>query len=70
MTLLPDAAVRVLMAGGSLILEPMLSDAMIRCAVAARHGGGHVTFKGKPPLPDTMISVAAAAPGHVTFDLT
>ena len=61
MVLLPDAAIQVLKAGGSLRLSTraMMPNAMVQYAQAARTGGAKVTFVADGVLlPDTMIQVA------------
>jgi hypothetical protein len=63
----PDSAEKVLRAGGSLRLKVMTPDSCAQLARAAKSGGSYITFVGLL-TPDSMVAVALAGPGHVTFE--
>ena len=69
--MMPEVMLQVLRSGGSLVLsQPVMPDTMRACAEAAKAGGGQVTFRVNAIMPNVAVEVAAAGPGHVTFDLT
>jgi hypothetical protein len=72
MMLLPDTAVRILAAGGGLIVESSgyLPDTLARMAAAAASGGSRLTIRiNSVFLPDTMVRIGALGKGQVEFDL-
>jgi hypothetical protein len=72
MLLLPDAAIQILRAGGSLKIEQgsLLPASLEQMARVAASSGGRLTIKVKLLLPDSMQQIARAGQGHVEFDLT
>ncbi len=66
-----DSLVRVVMAGGNVVLSGDYHvDSLVRVAMAAKDKGTSVTIKTSKMHPDNMVRVCMAAPGLVTFDLT
>lgn len=66
-----DSLVRVVMAGGNVVLSGDYHvDSLVRVAMAAKNKGTFVTIKTDKMHADSMVRICMAAPGLVTFDLT
>ena len=71
--LMPDSALRILSAGGGLIVESdaFMPDTLEQMAAAAARSGARLTIRvNSVMLPDTMTRIGAAGRGHVEFDVT
>ena len=73
MTKMTDQIIRIVAAGGGVIVDGdgKMSDQLVRIAAAAKSSGATVIIKNADAkMSDQLVRVAAAGGGNVIFDLT
>lgn len=69
MTKPTDQLIRIVSAGGNVIIPSKPTDQLIRIVSAAKASGAHITLKGNKPT-DQLVRIANSADGHFTIDFT